>query len=86
VRLKVKTGDSSFLVLSDSYYVGWKAYVDGKETPIYKTNATSRGVVIQGAGEHQVTFRFVPVSFYIGLALSLLTLVFSILWLAWRRA
>jgi hypothetical protein len=75
VDLVVKTGQKSFLVLSDTYYVGWKAFVDDKETPIYKTNATTRGIVITGAGEHMVRFQFVPLSFYIGLTISLLTLL-----------
>ena len=75
VTLMVRTGQSGFLVLSDSWYPGWKAFVDGEETEIYKTNAVSRGVLIEGAGEHQVQFRFVPMSFYIGLGITSATLV-----------
>lgn len=75
VLLTVETGESSFLVLADSYYVGWKAFVDGQPVPIYKTNATTRGIRIDGAGQHSVRFQFVPWSFYIGLAISLLTLL-----------
>ena len=75
VIISVKTGERSFLVLSDSWYPGWRAYVDGTETKIYKTNATSRGIIIEKPGEHLVEFKFIPLSFYIGLTISLITLV-----------
>ena len=75
ILFTVKTGDNSFLVLSDTWYTGWKAYVDGKETKIYKTNGIMRGILINREGEHRVEFVFRPESFYIGLAISFITLV-----------
>ncbi|MEM0174216.1 MAG: hypothetical protein QXI16_06905, partial [Sulfolobaceae archaeon] len=33
-----------FLVLSDQYFPGWKAFIDGKETPIYQVNGLLRGI------------------------------------------
>jgi hypothetical protein len=80
VRLTVKTGEKGFLVLSDTWYPGWVATVDGREIQIYKTNAVSRGILIEGEGQHQVEFKFVPVSFYIGLLVSGLTALIMILW------
>lgn len=80
VNLTVRTGDSGFLVLSDSWYPGWKAYIDGQETKIYKTNAVSRGILITGAGEHTIEFRFVPKSFYLGLLITGITLAGFILY------
>ena len=73
VTLSVKTGRRAFLVLSDTWYPGWKAFVDDKQTPIYKTNAVSRGILIEGDGEHKIEFRFVPMSFYLGLTITCLT-------------
>jgi hypothetical protein len=70
VRLSVQTGERSFLVLADSWYPGWKVSVDGRETRMYKTDAALRGVLIEGAGVHEVEFRFVPISLYAGLAIS----------------
>jgi hypothetical protein len=80
INLSVKTGENGFLVLSDSWYPGWKAYIDNQETRIYKTNAVSRGILITGAGEHTVEFRFVPKSFYMGLFVSGLTLAGFVLY------
>lgn len=53
-------------VFADMYYAhGWKAYVDGKETPILKANYLLRAIKIP-AGEHKIEFRFHPSSFYTG--------------------
>lgn len=40
-----------------SYYPGWKAYLDGKEVPIYKTNVMFMSVVVPD-GEHLLEFRY----------------------------
>ncbi len=73
ITLSVKTGNNSFLVLSDTYYPGWKAYVDGKETEIYNTNGVMRGILIKGEGIHQIKFVFRPDLFYWGLFISLIS-------------
>lgn len=60
-RVLVRTGSyhDSFLVVSDTYYPGWKAYVDGNEREIYPANVAFRGVVVP-KGDHTVEFRYEP--------------------------
>ena len=61
-----------FLVLSDTYYPGWKVYVDGREDKIYQADYLFRTVFLE-QGRHVVEFRYSPLSFRIGLAISLAT-------------
>jgi hypothetical protein len=57
------------LLLTDSYYPGWRAYVDGKEEPILRGNYLFRAVPVP-AGKHTVEFVYAADSFKLGLAIS----------------
>jgi len=64
VNYHAKSTTARFAVFSEVFYKhGWKAYVDGKETPIHKTNYVLRGAIIP-AGEHDIKFVFRPDSYY----------------------
>ena len=57
------------VILSDSYYPGWQATVDGEPARIYAANHLFRGVEV-GAGVHEVRFIYRPSSIRIGAGLS----------------
>jgi len=79
IRLSVESKGKSILVLTDNYYPGWKAYVDGRETPIINAAATFRAVAIETKGNHEVEFIYDPVSFRGGIYIALGALIISIL-------
>jgi hypothetical protein len=64
---RLRTPPRSFFVVADSWFPGWSAQVDEKPARIYPVNGFTRGVFIEGPGEHRVTMTFLPASFYVGL-------------------
>ncbi|HTY13490.1 MAG TPA: YfhO family protein [Candidatus Omnitrophota bacterium] len=58
--------------LSDAFYPGWKAYVDGREAPLLRANFMFRAVPLP-PGPHRVDFKYDPRSFKLGLLVSLFT-------------
>ena len=69
VRLRVEAPTSGFVVLTDLFYPGWRAEVDGTRTEIYRANYLFRMVRV-GRGEHYIRFVYPGTTFYIGVALS----------------
>lgn len=60
---------AGLLVVEDSYYPGWQATLDGKQTKIVPVNISQRGVVVP-KGNHTVRMRYIPQSLQIGLVVS----------------
>lgn len=73
VMVRAKTAANAYLILADTWYPGWRAFVDGKETEIYRANYVQRAVYL-GPGEHVVEFVYFPLTFKIGLGISVAAL------------
>lgn len=82
-RVSIHTNNDreGILVLSDTFYPGWRATLDGSETPILRANLAFRGVAIP-AGVHLVEFLYDPASFRYGSWISLVALAFVLCGLA----
>lgn len=74
VELTAEMASPGFLVLSDIWYPGWKAFVNDKEVKIYRANHAFRAVELV-EGRHNVKFVYDPISFKLGAWISLLTLL-----------
>ncbi|HYD21335.1 MAG TPA: hypothetical protein VEB40_07675 [Flavipsychrobacter sp.] len=62
LSFRSRNSQEGFAVFSDIWYPDWKAFIDGKEVPIIRTNYILRGLKIP-AGEHKIEFRFESESF-----------------------
>lgn len=71
IEIFARTNVAGLLFLSDNYYPGWKAYIDGKETPIYRADYSFRSVVVP-KGVHKIIFSYYPESFILGVILAFL--------------
>jgi hypothetical protein len=56
----VATGAHSLFVVSDTWFPGWTARVDGRAAPIRIVNGFLRGIFVDGAGQHRVEMTFHP--------------------------
>ena len=75
----VSVGDAGgFLVTGENFYPGWKAYIDGDETEIFKTDFVLMGIKVP-PGNHTIEFRFQPRSVLVGMIGSISGIVIWIL-------
>ncbi len=78
VEVRVQTGEPSWLVLADTYFPGWKAFVRPvgagpeveTEVDIYRVNGNFRGVRLEEPGAWTVRFKYSPDSVKVGAFIS----------------
>jgi len=73
VRVQVAGDQPGYVVLTDIFYPGWIAQVDADTVPILRADCFFRTVAVS-AGTHEVAFRYAPVVFYRGAAISAVSL------------
>lgn len=69
VEIETEADGAKLLFLSDAYYPGWVARVDGRETPVFRADYAFRALIV-GAGRHKVVFEYEPLSFRAGAAVT----------------
>ncbi len=71
LEYEVNASGNNLIVFSDIYIpFGWKAFVDDKETEIYKTDYFLRSVIVPN-GKHTVKFKYEPAVYYTGKSISI---------------
>lgn len=74
VKLYVVATDEALIATSEVIVPGWNVYVDGKKADIVEVNTFFRGVIVD-RGEHEVVFRYQPLSVGVGAAISLASII-----------
>jgi hypothetical protein len=77
LSLEVETCAPAYLVVTDSFFPGWEAKVDGIATPIRRANLLVRAILVP-AGKHRVEMVYRPASVRWGLWASTLGLVLTL--------
>ena len=73
-RVVIETEGGGWLLLADTYYPGWRVFVDSVEAKIYRADYVLRAVPL-GPGQHRVEFVYDPPSFKTGQSISLATVL-----------
>jgi len=74
IVVNIKVNQLGWLVLSDTYYPGWTVRLDGESVDMIRANYLFRAVNIP-PGEHVVQMDYRPKSLYLGIGISLITLI-----------
>ncbi len=74
VIINAQTDSKGIFILTDTYYPGWKCYVNGKQTPIYQVNNCMRSIILD-SGKSKVIFRFEPDIFKTGMGISAIAIL-----------
>src|SRR5262249_38011060 len=84
LALDINASGDVFLVTSEAYFPGWRAWIDGRPADLVLTNAAFRGVPIP-AGRHHIRMRFSPRVLSYGAALSAATIAALVIGCFLRR-
>jgi hypothetical protein len=82
VVAEIASNTAGLLVVTDLFYPGWIADEGGRRLEILRADGRFRAVALP-AGTHRVTFRYRPLSFLAGAAISLAALL-TLLFLAYQ--
>jgi hypothetical protein len=85
VIVQVDAPHDGWLVLSDAFYPGWEASVDGNRATIERADVLFRAIRVS-AGSHQVSMRFRPTSLRVGAVISVVALLSVLLVAGWSLA
>jgi hypothetical protein len=83
IELITRSATPAFLVLSEVFYSGWTAELDGTPVPLVRTDYMLRGVEVP-AGVHRVTCVYRPASVAAGAAVSVATVALALATAVWR--
>jgi hypothetical protein len=75
-QFRVSPNASQYFILDECYAPGWHAWVDGQPTPVLRAEGFLMAVALGPNGSHEVSFQYSPISFRLGLFVTLIALAF----------
>lgn len=84
ITANIDAGEKGFVMFSQCYYPGWRAYVDGKRVDLYKVNESIMGIELP-EGQYSIQFKYVPVNLIIGACVTLVTIILIVIYLVGNR-
>jgi len=78
LKLRLRTKADGLLVFRETIDIPWRAYIDGKPTPIYKANFLGMGIWLE-EGEHTIQFVYTNTYFLIGVGVSVASVAIAFL-------
>ena len=75
MSLDVQAAGNGLLVLSEIYYPGWRATLNGVDAEVRRVDGGLRGVLLK-RGANRVVLTYVPAGQYTGALVSLIALLF----------
>jgi hypothetical protein len=85
LELTTRSASAGLLVLSETYYPGWQATVDGQPATVLRADTVLRAICLP-AGAHTVRFDFAPRDLIVGAVASCLALAVVLAAAVWPRA
>lgn len=67
--VRVRADEPRYLVLTDSYFPGWRAWIDGRPVEVERASYLFRAVAVP-PGEHTIEWRYRPTSLMVGAVVS----------------
>jgi len=78
IEANIQASGNNFVFIGNTYHPGWKAFINGKETKIYKTNHGFLGLIVP-KGNNKIKIEFAPDSFFIARNISFILSSFVVL-------
>ena len=83
-QLEIQADEPALIVVAQSFYHPWHAYVDGKPVPLWEANYAFQALQVP-AGHHEVKLAYEDRMFKTGAVVSLATLLLMVLGWFWHQ-
>lgn len=84
ILIETRSAQPGILVVSNTWYPGWQAKIEGESAPLLRANYLYMGVRLN-QGTHRIEISYAPISFYSGAGISIFGVLSVIFWIFLTR-